>query len=68
MSDKQPFEPYQPEKMIQMTVSIREAKAILRSRKVTFGEFIIFKANNLIIRTEKKQSEMVDENGPVELQ
>lgn len=68
MSDRKPFEPHKPEKMIDMQVSVREAKILTYMRKSAFGKYIIHKLNNVIVRIEPQTSYLVDEEGSLELQ
>ena len=59
-----PFVPHKPEKMITKRISVREAVLITKLRKYAFGEFIVHKANNILVRVEIKDSQLIrEENG-----
>lgn len=61
----QPFEPYQPEKMVVCEISRREALMLQKIRKHSFGKFTIHKQNNLIIRIELIDSELLKEDAEI---
>jgi hypothetical protein len=63
MPDSKPnqFVPFKPEKRCTVIVTYSEAYVIRELRKFQFGEFIIYKQANKIIRVEPKKSEIVTE-------
>ena len=59
-----PFVPHKPEKMITKRVSVREFILIAKLRKYAFGEFVVHKVNNVLVRVEIKDSQLIrEENG-----
>lgn len=62
-----PFSPHIPEKMIEIEVSMKEASLIKILRKYHFGKFIIHKANNLLIRAEINDSQIINEKTGLDL-
>jgi len=62
-----PFVPDQPEKMITMEVSGREANLINKLRKYSFGKFRVHKTNDLLIRVEINDSQMIKEEDGLDL-
>jgi hypothetical protein len=61
------FAPYKPETNCVVKITKREANLLQRLRRFTYGEAIVFKANNVIVRVETKISQMIDEEGDIEL-
>ncbi len=62
-----PFVPHQPEKMIRVEISAKEADLIKKLRKYSFGKFTIHKANGILVRIVSNDSQMIDEKGGLEL-
>ena len=62
-----PFVPHKPEKMITIEVSGREASLIKKLRKYSFGHFIVHKANNLLVRLEINDSQLIKEENGLDL-
>lgn len=63
----EPFVPNKPEKYVTVNISVREANLIQKLRKYTFGKFTVHKTNALIIRLEIQDSQIIDEEGSIEL-
>jgi len=63
----EPFVPSKPEKMIVIEVSGKEADLIKKLRKYSFGKFTVHKANNLLVRVEIQDSQMIKEEGGLDL-
>lgn len=61
------FAPYKPETKCTVIITKREANLLQRLRRFPYGEAVIYKANNVIVRVETKISQMIDEEGDVEL-
>lgn len=62
-----PFVPAKPEKMIQAEISARESSLIKTLRKYPFGKFVVHKANNLLIRVEIQDSQLIEEKNGLDL-
>jgi len=62
-----PFVPHQPEKMIMKKISVREAILITKLRKYPFGKFIVHKLNNLLLRVEIQDSQLINEEDGLDL-
>ena len=54
------FAPHKPEEIVVCEITKREALLIQYLREISFGQFTVHKANNLIIRLEPKKSIMID--------
>ena len=63
----EPFTPKQPEKMIEVLVSAREAHLLKVLRKYNFGKFTIHKMNGLVIRIEANESQLLNEKEGLDL-
>lgn len=55
------FVPNKPEIKIKVEISAREGHMLKVLRKFSFGTFTVHKANNLIIRVESNESQMINE-------
>ena len=66
--NNKPFVPPQPEKMITMRASGREANLIKILRKYPFGKFVVHKINNLLIRIEINDSRLISEENGLDLE
>lgn len=62
-----PFVPAKPEKMIRVEISAREANLIKILRKYPFGRFVVHKANNLLVRLEINESQLIKEENGLDL-
>ncbi len=62
-----PFVPSKPEEMITMKASGREANLIKKLRKYSFGQFVVHKANNLLLRVEIRESQIIKEEDGLDL-
>jgi len=62
-----PFVPSRPEKMITIEVSGKEADLIKKLRGYSFGKFTVHKANNLLVRVEIQDSQMIKEENGLDL-
>jgi hypothetical protein len=67
MRDTKPFTPYVPEKKVNAVITQKEAVLISKLRKFTFGQITVFKANNVLVRIEVKDSQMLDETTEIDL-
>lgn len=63
----EPFVPKQPEKKIVIEITKREAVLLQKLRKYPFGKFLVYKADNRIIRVEITDSQMIEEDSAVDL-
>ena len=61
MPDNKPFQPYKPEKRVQMEVTLREKQILEIMRKSDFGKFTVHKLNKILVRIEKDESIMLTE-------
>lgn len=62
-----PFVPPQPEKMIRVEISAREANMVKLLRKYPYGKFLIHKAEGLLLRIEITDSRLLDEKDGLDL-
>jgi len=62
-----PFVPKQPEEIVVVKITKREAVLLDKLRKYAFGKFLIHKANGLLIRIEITDSQMIEENTEIDL-
>ena len=58
-----PFTPHQPEKMVNKEISVKEFVLLTKLRKCPFGKFVVHKANNILVRIEIQDSQLIKENG-----
>ena len=63
----EPFVPHKPERFVDVKISVREANLIQKLRKYPFGQFVVYKQANLLIRVEIKDSQIIDEEGSIDL-
>jgi len=56
-----PFAPEQPEKMIDTTISGKEANLLDILRKYPFGKFVVHKINSVLVRIEINDSRLIKE-------
>jgi hypothetical protein len=63
----EPFVPYKPEQTVKCEITKREAVLLQKIRKYSFGQFVVFKANDLIVRVEIRDSQLVEEKERIEL-
>lgn len=63
-----PFRPHQPEKKIVAEITAREADLLRRLRRHAFVKAIVHKADNLIIRVEINESQLIEEEPGLELE
>ena len=62
-----PFTPPPPEKMILVQVSAKEADLIKKLRQYSYGNFVVYKANGILVRVEIKDSQMIEEESGLDL-
>jgi len=67
MSDTTPFSPYKPEKKIMVTITVKEADLIQRLRRYSFGQFVVHKQNNVLVRIEVRDSQLLDGETEIDL-
>jgi len=63
-----PFVPHTPQKQVVVTIAKREASLLQKLRKYPFGKFLVFKANNKIVRVEINDSQLIDEDVEIDLE
>lgn len=63
----EPFSPNKPERYFDVRITAREANLLQKLRKYGFGKFIVHKASGLIIRLEINDSQIIDEEGEIDL-
>jgi hypothetical protein len=61
------FVPKKPEKYVEVKITAREANLIKKLRKHVFGQFTVYKQNDLLIRIEIRDSQIIDEEGGIDL-
>ena len=59
--------PAQPEKMILVQVSAKEADLIKKLRNYSYGNFVVFKANDILVRIEIRDSQRINEESGLDL-
>ncbi len=67
MPDKSDFKPFVPEKKIECIITRREAVLIAKLRRYPFGKFTIHKMNNVLVRVEINDSQLIDEDTEVDI-
>lgn len=63
----EPFAPYQPEKIVRVKITAREAHLIKVLRHYDFGKIVVHKANGLLIRVEPNESQLINEEDGMDL-
>jgi len=63
-----PFVPHRPQEKVVVTIARREASLLQKLRKYPFGKFLVFKADNKIVRVEINDSQLIDENVEIDLE
>jgi len=56
------FKPYKPEQKMNVIITKREAILLMKLRQYPFGKFVVHKMNNLILRVEVNDSQLIDED------
>lgn len=64
----QGFQPYKKPEKIAVVVFKKEAVLISKLRRHSYGQFVVHKANGIITRLEIKDSQLIDEDTPVDLE
>ncbi len=62
-----PFVPEKPEEEVIVKIKKKEAVLLDKLRRYRFGEFIVFKANGILVRVEIKNSELIEADAPIDL-
>lgn len=62
MPDNTEFKPYKPEQKMNVIITKREAILLMKLRQYPFGKFVVHKMNNLILRVEVNDSQLIDED------
>lgn len=57
-----PFRPHTPEKEVVVKIKKTEADLIQRLRKYSYGEFVVHKADNILIRVQIKDSQKLSDD------
>lgn len=63
----EPFVPHKREEEVAVIITKREAVLLQKLRKYPFGSFIVHKANNILLRLEINDSQLIDETIEVDL-
>lgn len=63
-----PFQPYIPEKKLIIEVTAKEAHLIKVVRTISFGDIIVKKMNNVLVRIEPKTSILLNEEDGIDLE
>ena len=61
------FTPHKPEEMVVVKITRREAGLLTKLRRSAFGQFLVHKANGLIIRVEIQDSQVIDDSAEFDL-
>jgi len=61
------FVPYKAEKMVIVEISAKEAHLIKSLRSHEFGQFVVHKANGMLVRLEIKDSQLLDEEAGLDI-
>lgn len=64
----QDFRPFIPEKKQICEISRREAVLLSKLRRYSYGKFMVHKANNVIIRLEINDSQLIEEDDEANLE
>ena len=59
--------PYEKEKELLVKITKREAVLIEKLRKYPFGRFLIHKMDNILVRIEITDSQLIEEDTPVSI-
>ena len=62
----EPFTPEKKEEFTLVKISKREAVLLQKLRKYPFGKFTVHKTSGLIIRIEILNSELIEEDAPID--
>ena len=62
-----PFVPHQPEEMVLVKVTKKEAVLIQKLRKYAFGQFVVHKISGVLVRVEITDSQMIEADTEIEL-
>ena len=62
-----PFAPHKAERYVDARITVREGNLIQKLRKYSFGKFTVHKMSGLIIRLEINDSQIIDEEGEIDL-
>ena len=62
-----PFIPHKAEEEILVKITKKEAVLVQKLRKYPFGRFTIHKANNVLVRIEINNSELIEEDAQIDL-
>ncbi len=53
------FVPHQPKKMVRVEISEGELFILEELRKQQFGQFVVYKADNILVRIEIRDSKLI---------
>ena len=62
-----PFVPERKQEEVVVKITKKEAVLLDKLRRYTFGEFIVYKANGVLVRVEIKDSQMIEADAPIDL-
>jgi len=61
------FVPHKKQETIVVKISKKEADLLVRLRRYPFGKFVVHKANNILVRIEIRDSQLIDGDGEIDL-
>jgi len=61
------FVPHKQEEKVSANITKREAVLVQKLRVYPFGKFLVHKANNIIIRVEINDSQLIEEDTEIDL-
>jgi len=61
------FVPHKPEEKTLVNITRREAVLVQKLRAYPFGKFIVYKANNILVRVEINDSQLIEEDMEIDL-
>ena len=62
-----PFVPHQPEEEVLVRITRKEAVLVQKLRRYSFGKFVVHKANNVLVRVEINDSQLIEEDTEINL-
>ena len=62
-----PFVPESKQEEVVVKIMKKEAVLLQKLRRYAFGKFVIHKANGILTRVEINESQLIEEDAPIEL-
>ncbi len=61
------FIPHEKQETVVVKISKKEADLLARLRRYPYGKFVVHKANNILLRIEIRDSQLIDGQGEIDL-